>query len=69
MFENYLRNFIVPVLIEFDFFLLLKIYRIEDSPLHSNVVDLSPSLIIIIYIKSLLYRKLLHRPTYSKRRR
>lgn len=50
MFENYLRNFIVPVLIEFDFFLLLKIYRIEDSPLHSNVVDLSPSLIIIAYI-------------------
>lgn len=50
MFENYLRNFIVPVLIEFDFFLLLKIYWIEDSPLHSNVVDLSPSLIIIAYI-------------------
>lgn len=49
MFENYLRNFIVPVL-NLIFFLLLKIYRIEDSPLHSNVVDLSPSLIIIAYI-------------------
>lgn len=36
MFENYLRNFIVPVLIEFDFLFLLKIYRIEESPLHSN---------------------------------
>lgn len=24
MFENYLRNFIVPVLIEFDFFFIVK---------------------------------------------
>lgn len=50
MFENYLCNFIVLVLIEFDFLLLLKIYWIEDSLLYFNVVDMFFSLIIIVYI-------------------
>lgn len=36
MFENYLCNFIVLVLIGFDFFLLLKIYWIEESLLYFN---------------------------------